>query len=136
MHPRWKTNSKKNKQTRKTRFETKDTQKSLLLLFHSPFPSPGLESHAQCKQIRNSFISSFPKIASTEIITQLKKIEMALYVSSKVSKYVVIVNGFSLRLLRDEIALRHETTLHYFIYFGFVLYFSLVTRTSPLAFEM
>ena len=44
--------------------------------------------------------------------------------------------GFSLRLLPDEIAVRAETTVRYFIYFGFVLYFNLVTRISPLAFEM
>ena len=44
--------------------------------------------------------------------------------------------GFSLRLLRDEIALRYETTIRYFIYFGFVSYLNLVTRISPLAFEM
>ena len=44
--------------------------------------------------------------------------------------------GFSLRLLRDEIAVRAETTVRYFIYFGFLLHFNLVNRTSPLAFEL
>ena len=43
LHPRWKTNREKNRQTRKTKFETKDAQKSVLFLFHS-LPSV-LESH-------------------------------------------------------------------------------------------
>ena len=42
--------------------------------------------------------------------------------------------GFNLRLLRDEIALRAETTIRYFILE--LLYFDIVTTTSPLAFEM
>ena len=62
----------KKKKTRKTKFERKDIQKSLLFLFYSP--SSILES--QYKQIRNLFISSFPKMTkmgSTEIITQFEK---------------------------------------------------------------
>ena len=62
---------KKKKQTRKTKFERKDIQKSLLFLFYSP--SSILES--QYKQIRNLLISSFPKMTmgSTEMITQFEK---------------------------------------------------------------
>ena len=60
------------KQTRKTKFERQDTQKSLLFLFYSP--SSVLERHSISKL--ETFISSFPKMTkmgSTEIITQLKK---------------------------------------------------------------
>ena len=52
--------------------------------------------------------------------------------SRKVSKKVY---GFSLRLLRDEIASHAETTISTLFWFC-VLLFNLVPRTSPLAFEM
>ena len=47
-----KKNRERNKQARKTKFETKDTQRSLLFLFHST--SSVLESHSVSKlEIRN-----------------------------------------------------------------------------------
>ena len=63
-------------------------------------------------------------MSSTETITQLK-VKDSLDGSRKVSKYFVIVRsrrmGPSLQLVRDEIALRAETTISFLFWFCVLL---------------
>ena len=51
------------------KLETKDAQKSLLFLFPT---HPPLFWRVTVKQIRSSYLNSFPKMGSTEIITQFE----------------------------------------------------------------
>ena len=92
------------------------------------------ESH--CKQIRNSFINSFPKMGSTEIITQFeKKKEMALFFLKESiqicchSEWASVCGYCGMRSLY---ARKQPSASLFFC----VLYFNVVPRTCPLAFEM
>ena len=90
---------------------------------------------SQCKQIRNSFISSFPKMGSTEIITQFEKRRDGLACFKERiqicchSEWASVCGYCGMRSLYA----RKQPSATLFLC---VLYFNVVTRTCPLAFEM
>ena len=108
-----------------------------LISFSFALPFPCLRE-SQCKQLRNSYINSFPKMGSTETITQFwKKRKIALHGWRKVSKYVVTVSVEWAPVRRycgmRSLYARKQPSL---LYFGFVFFVNLVPRTFPLAFEL
>ena len=71
LYPRWKTIREK-KQTDKKAWNERHSSSEVSLNSVSFIPLFPCFRESQCKQIGNSYISSFPKLSSTETITQLK----------------------------------------------------------------
>ena len=117
----------------KTRFETKDTQKSLIS-FSSTFPFPCFRE-SQCKEIRNSsYKNSFAQNGLyRDDNTIWKKGKKDSFACFKESVQICCLcrrrMGFSFRILRDEIAVRAETTVRYF---NLVLSYTSTSFPEPL----